>query len=138
MQYIGKSFIILFLTFMCQSAYSEKLDMKGYIKSEKINKGGVTLQIDGVGKVLIKSVTARTKRTQDGEVKSCLVDKKALKREIMRSFKNLAGNDIQKAKTREIKLKGEMDGGQMVCSSGGDNCTVIVAAWDPDDPVLPE
>jgi hypothetical protein len=139
MQYI-KQAIVVFLVFFVQSAHSAKFDSKTYIDSKEVKeaRGKYSMKVKGVGSVYVQSVSTNQTNSTIQNPKSCLIDKASLKQEIARAFKSNGDGGSHKVKTREIKLKGEMQGDQMVCSSGGDNCTVIINVWDPDDARLPE
>ena len=122
---------------------SSRFSSDDYINSKEISaaNGKYSMYVEGLGTVLIHSVRYKATQATKTGIKSCLIDKRALESEILQSFKNLSGRGLSSETTKEIKMKGIMQGGQMVCSSGGSNCTVIVSkpgcSYDPDSAELP-
>ena len=101
-----------------------------YISGKEINaaNGRYSTQMEGLGTVNLKLVSlsgAAYKRKAD--MGCCLIDKRALEKQITRGFRSMSGGDAQGERTVEVKMKGEMKNGQMVCSEGGSNCTVHVS-----------
>ncbi len=140
MQLVKQTILAILILFFGQSVHSAQFDSKTYIDAEEIKAahGKYPMNIKGVGSVHIQSVSTGQGGSTIESTKSCLIERAALEQEITRAFKSAGDDGTHKGETREVKMKGEEKDGQMVCSSGGTNFTVIVVVWDPDDPRLPE
>ena len=101
-----------------------------YITAKSIKRAGgkYKLTVAGAGKFAITDLVMKR-----GYPSKCKIDVASLSRLIRRN-----GPAIQQAKTQEIKMKATSSGNQTICQGSGEGCTVIIAAWDPDDPILPK
>lgn len=118
-----------------QEAYAKSRGISDvYITSYQLGSSerGYALKVPGSGDFRILSVTA-----DDPKAKNCLIDRRSLA-EIIRKKNFRAPPAGVQGKKREIKMKAMRQGNEVVCSGTGTGCIVIVAVWDPDDPVLPE
>ena len=129
---------LLILACLTLSAQSLAEDASRFISSDEIARadGKFQFAVKGVGSVTIHSVVSKKEKAR-----SCLIDRASLEQEITHAFRSTNRNDVNGDTTVEVKLKGVMQGDQMVCSAGGSNCTVLVTipdcSYDPDSAELP-
>lgn len=114
------------------SAQAKGRDAGPYISASDFNRReGLKLNVPGRG--VFSIVGIEPDRRDD---KECKIDSASLIELILESDFRAPQTEYAAAK-KAIKMKGEKQGDEIICSGSGDGCTVMVTVWDPDDPVLP-
>ncbi|MXP29651.1 hypothetical protein GRI58_12585 [Porphyrobacter algicida] len=110
---------------------SVALDQSRFISAASVRKAGGFLKLATRSGA---SFTITAVKPPKGYPDSCLIDRASLEKQVAKL--GFAGK-IQPGGS-EIKMKAKRSGDQTICQGEGNGCVVIVADWDPDDPVLPK
>jgi len=110
---------------------SVSADQSRFISVASVREAGGSLRIATRSGASF-SVTAI--KPPKGYPVKCLIDRASLEKQVVKL--GLAGK-IQPGGS-EIKMKATRSGDQTICQGEGNGCIVIIADWDPDDPVLPK
>ncbi|MDC0435043.1 hypothetical protein OAM69_05315 [bacterium] len=127
---------------MANDKNRKEVSKQEHIKVKEISamKNGYPMQVEGIGKVIIKSVYGLdSKRTANG-VKSLLVNKYGLRKQIIRHYNSLDKGAEKNGHSMQLKILAKQPGDVVICyllGLSGPICFVISCSYDPDSAVLP-